>query len=123
MNRWGSGFALALVFAHGSLAGGLQTSTQAKTRVNDRCAALGQGFFTVRGSDACVRISGHISAGAGFGGEAARVGASGFDFGPSPLIGAEAASGDLRFNTPNDPARVYLNVGNSAISHWVTESQ
>jgi hypothetical protein len=125
MKRWGSGLALALIFAHGSVAGGLPTSTQAaKTRANGHCATLGEGFFAVAGSDACVRISGHISAGSGFGNDAARGGPSGLNFGPSPLIGAEAAaSGDLRFDTPNGPARVYLNVGNSAISHRMIDGQ
>lgn len=120
MNRWGPGLALALVFAHGSLAGGLSTSTQARSPTDGRCAALGQGFFAIVGSDACVRISGHISAGAGFGTGAAR----GESPGQNPLISAEAAAaGDLRFNTPSGPARVYLNVGNSAISRWMVDSQ
>ncbi len=125
MKRWGSGVALALVFAHGSLAGGLPTSTQAaKTRANGRCAALGEGFFAIAGSDACVKISGHISAGAGFGTGAAHGGPSSVAFGPNPLMGAEAAvSGDLRFNTSSGPARVYLNVGNSTISHWTVDGQ
>ncbi len=125
MKRWGSGVALALILAHGSLAGGLSTSTQAaKTRANARCAALGDGFLAIAGSDACVKISGHISAGAGFGTGAAHSGSSTITFGPSPLMGAEAAaSGDLRFNTSNGLARVYLNVGNSTISHWMVDGQ
>ena len=125
MKRWGSGVALALTFAHGSLAGGLPASTQgAPARANGRCAALGEGFFAVAGSNACVRISGHISAGTGFGTGAAHGNPAPVDFGPNPLMGAEAAaSGDLRFDTPNGPARVYLNVGNSAISHWMVGGQ
>lgn len=125
MKRWSSGVALALIFAQGSLAGGLTTSTQAaRSPASGRCAALGEGFFAIAGSDACVRISGHISAGAGFGTGATRGGSSAIAFGPSPLTGAEAAvSGDLRFNTSSGPVRVYLNVGNSTISHWMVDGQ
>ena len=125
MNHRGSGLVLAVIFAHGALAGGLSASTQAaKTRANGRCAALGDGFLAIAGSDACVKISGHISAGDGFGAGAAHGGSSTVTFGPSPLIGAEAAaSSDLRFNTSSGPARVYLNVGNSTISHWMVDGQ
>lgn len=118
---------LALVFCQGVVAGDLPSSTQAaKTRANTRCAALGEGFFPVAGSDACVRISGHISAGAGFGTGAARGDSSSLNFDPSPRngVGAEAAAaGDFRFDTPNGPGRIYLDVGKSANSRWLTDSQ
>ena len=40
----------------------------AKTPDNAHCRALGEGFFAVSGSDACIRISGYVAAGAEFGG-------------------------------------------------------
>ena len=125
MNRWGPGVALTLIFAHGSLAGGVATtSLTAKTRVDGRCAAHGEGFLAVAGSDACAGISGHISAGPGFGAGVAHGGSPSVSFGRNPLVGADAAaSGDLRFDAPNGPARVYLNVGNSTISRWQIDSQ
>lgn len=114
-----------MIFAHGSLAGGLATTTlAARTRVEGRCAARGEGFLAVAGSDNCAGISGHISAGPGFGGGLADGGFPGVSFGRSPLVGADtAASGDLRYDAPNGPARVYLNVGNTTISRWEIDSQ
>jgi len=122
MNRWGLGLAFALVLSQGVFAGDLPPSAQAaKTRASAHCAALGEGFFPLAGSHACVRISGRISAGAGFGTGLARGGPASLDFDPSPangLGGQAAAAGDLRFDTPNGPARIYLDVGNSASSRW-----
>ncbi|MGA2792444.1 MAG: hypothetical protein ABSE69_02765 [Roseiarcus sp.] len=127
MNRWGPGLALALLFSQGVVAGDLPSSAQtAKTRANAHCAALGEGFLPVGGSDACVRISGHISAGAGFGAGAARGDSSSLNFDPGPPNGlgaVAAAAGDWRFDTPNGPGRVYLDVGNSANSRWAIDAQ
>jgi len=119
--------ALALLFSQGVVAGDLPSSAQtAKTRANARCAALGGGFLPVGGSDACVTISGHISAGAGFGAGAARGDSSSFNFDPGPPNGlgaVAAAAGDWRFDTPSGPGRVYLGAGNSANSRWVIDAQ
>jgi hypothetical protein len=126
MNRWGLGLALALVFSRGVVAGDLSSSAQtAKTQVNARCAALGAGFLPVGGSDACVRISGHISAGVGFAAGAARGDSSGLNFDPGPPngLGAQAAAGDWRFDTPSGPGRVDLEVGSSANSRWAVDGQ
>ena len=125
MNRWGLG--LALVFSQGAVAGDLFSSAQAaKPRAAARCLAVGEGFFPVAGSDACVRISGHISAGAGFGTGAARGDSSSLVFDQSPPNGvgsAAAAAGDFRFDTPNGPGRIYVDVGNAVNSRWAIDRQ
>ena len=93
---------------------------------NAHCAALGAGFFPVAGSDACIRISGRISAGVGFGASSGSAGS----FGPRAAGAAansfnaeSAASGDLRFDTPAGPARVYVGVSTDANPRWVIDNQ
>jgi hypothetical protein len=90
-----------------------------KKPVDTHCAALGEGFFAVAGSSACVRITGRISAGAGFAGPGpARAldprvggGASGFDT-------RAAVSGDIRFDTEAGPARIYVGVQKDTNPRW-----
>ncbi|MGO8797594.1 MAG: hypothetical protein ACLQE9_05025 [Roseiarcus sp.] len=127
MNRWGVGAALALAFSQGVCAGDLPSSSQfARTRANTRCGALGAGFFPIAGSDACVRISGHISAGAGFATGAARGGSADLAIAPSAPngFGAEAGmAGDFRFDTANGPGRIYLSVESAAGSPLATGNQ
>src|ERR1700744_3203086 len=70
--------------AHSAFAGDAPQFGPSATKPADaHCAALGEGFFAVAGSNACVRITGRISAGAGFAGPGpARAfggAASGFD--------------------------------------------
>lgn len=45
---------------------------------NDRCARLGDDFAAVAGSDACVRIGGHVRADLGHGGLVLPTGQDGF---------------------------------------------
>jgi hypothetical protein len=88
---------------------------------NVQCAALGEGFFAVTGSSACMRISGHVSAGVGF----AAGGVNGRTLGP-PTTGSfteEGVSGDVRFDTPIGPGRVYVHVRNANGSRWLTDNQ
>ena len=76
---------------------------------NARCHSQGEGFFGVAGSDACIRISGYIDAGADF-----STSRSGRDAtllaNPGMRTGAAAAL-DTRFDTPAGPARVYIEIG------------
>jgi hypothetical protein len=93
---------------------------QAAAAANAHCAALGEGFFAVTGSSACVRISGHVSAGVGFvdGGVNGHLGA--------PATGSyteEGVSGDVRFDTPIGPGRVYVHLHNANGSRWLTDNQ
>jgi hypothetical protein len=97
----------------------------APTNADLRCAALGDGFFAVAGSTACVQISGHISAGANFGSGAAAASATPHFTTPaaSKFDGETAVSGDLRFDTFAGPGRVYVDVRKDAYSRWVNKSQ
>jgi hypothetical protein len=78
---------------------------------NARCRSHGDGFIGVAGSDACIRISGYIDAGADFstsrGGRDAPLLAPA---NPALRTGAAAAL-DSRFDTSMGPARVYIEIG------------
>ncbi|HYC25798.1 MAG TPA: hypothetical protein VEC58_07160 [Roseiarcus sp.] len=89
---------------------------------NARCAALGEGFFAVSGSTACVRISGHISAGVGF----ASGGALGRPAGSAPPAGTFTEMGltaDSRFDTPIGPGRIYVHLRDASGSRWLVDAQ
>jgi hypothetical protein len=95
--------------------------SEAVAAANAHCAALGEGFFAVTGSSACMRISGHVSAGVGF----AAGGVNGRALG-APTTGSfteEGVSGDVRFDTPIGPGRVYVHVRNENGSRWLTDNQ
>ncbi len=114
MIRLGLGLMFALFVSHEASAGDIAPSGQAaRSRAGARCAALGEGFFTVAGSDACVRISGRISAGAGFGTGAGRGDSTRLNFEPNAGARATSAS-DWRFDASSGPDRVYLNVERNA---------
>jgi hypothetical protein len=92
-------------------------------RVADaRCAALGDGFFAVAGSQACIQISGHISAGVGF----ASRGALGQPASYAPTTGSFTDAGvtaDGRFDTPIGPGRIYVHLNAANGSRWVIDAQ
>jgi hypothetical protein len=75
------------------------------------CRSHGEGFVGVAGSDACIRISGYIDAGADFatsrGAHAPPLVAPSV---PALRTGAAAAT-DTRFDTPAGPVRVYIEIG------------
>jgi hypothetical protein len=75
-----------------------------------RCHSYGEGYFGVRGSDACIRISGYVAAGADF--STSRGGRDTLLSNPGMTTGVAAAL-DSRFDTPAGPARVYIQVGRS----------
>jgi hypothetical protein len=94
---------------------------QAADVAQAHCAALGPGFFAVTGSSACMRISGHVSAGAGFVAAGANSHAA-----AAPITGTfteEGVSGDVRFDTPIGPGRIYVHVHNANGSRWLTDTQ
>jgi len=80
------------------------------------CSALGEGFFAVAGSSACIKISGYVSAGTEF----SVAGAKGI--GPGPFatksnVGIDsqsAVSAETQFETPLGPGRVYVQVGHDS---------
>jgi hypothetical protein len=77
------------------------------------CKALGDGFYAVKGSDTCIRISGYIAAGVEFAGPG-RVERAAGPF--AERAGAETdtrvgISMDARFDTELGPGRLYVQVG------------
>jgi hypothetical protein len=127
MIRLGFAAALAACAAGSALAGDALPSGAAKPTTeavnNAKCAAMGEGFFAVAGSDACVRISGHIRVGAGFGGGGNRSGGPPIGDASAYSSGSElTTSGDLRFDTPAGEGRVYVRVQNPA-HRWLYNSQ
>jgi hypothetical protein len=98
--------------------GSSQTPREAPEQI--RCEALGEGYFAVKGSTACIRISGYVSAGMGFV-EPGRIAApttgpfAPHAFGYSTTEGAVAV--DSQFDTELGPGRVYVQVGGLNFSH------
>lgn len=106
------GVAAAGLFAGLAAAGGASPPPAAAD--NARCNALGEGFFAVSGSDACIRISGYVAAGAEFEGgvRPAWRNPAPFDSGQSTALRTRTGvSADARFDTPMGPGRIYVQVG------------
>jgi hypothetical protein len=113
MHRLSLGLVLVAATVQSAAASDILPLGQPARNDDGRCAALGEGFFAVAGSTACVQISGHISAGANFGsGSVSRPYSNSHFAGPSAnkFDGEMAVSGDLRFETPMGPGRVYIDV-------------
>jgi hypothetical protein len=117
MVRWGvAGLVLASVTAQAARAEDVPPFHPAKAAADNHCAVFGAGFFAVAGSDACMRISGRISAGVGFahpvsGGAFGSHAASGFNT-------ETAVTGDIRFNTEAGPGRIYVHVRGDTNPRW-----
>ena len=105
----------ASLVAGSALAGDSPAPKTPAASPNDaRCSALGEGFFAVSGSDACIRISGYVAAGADFGGGLRGVSRDPAPFaaGPTTTFGTRTGVGaDARFDTPMGPGRLYIQVG------------
>jgi hypothetical protein len=105
----GAAFSLAACLAAAEVRAGDSAAPIAPS--NARCRSHGDGFIGVAGSDACIRISGYIDAGADFstsrGGRDAPLLAPA---NPALRTGAAAAL-DSRFDTSMGPARVYIEIG------------
>ena len=85
---------------------------QRETPERARCKALGEGFFAVKGSTTCIRISGYVSAGMGFV-EPGRIAApTTGPFAPHPFAYSTTEGAvESRFDTELGPGRVYVQVG------------
>jgi hypothetical protein len=80
------------------------------------CSALGDGFFAVAGSSACIKISGYVSAGTEFSVPGAQ-GIGGSSFATKSNLGMDsqsAVSAETQFETPLGPGRVYVQVGHNS---------
>jgi len=105
----------ASLVAGAAFAGDSFMPKQPEMKPNDaRCSAQGDGFFAVSGSDACIKITGYVGAGAEFvGGLRYPSHNSGpFDAAPASALRTRAGVGaDARFDTPMGPGRLYIQVG------------
>ena len=109
------GAVAASFFAGAAFAGDASMPKQSAATPNDaRCSAMGEGFFAVSGSDACIRISGYVAAGAEFGGawRPASHSSDPFDAASTTALRTRVGvSADTRFDTPMGPGRLYIQVG------------
>jgi hypothetical protein len=104
----------ASLVAGGAGAGDSSTPTQPVATTNSaRCSAMGEGFFAVSGSDACIRISGYVASGVEFDGLRPAWRNSGpFDGASTTALRTRVGtSADARFDTPMGPGRLYIQVG------------
>lgn len=112
LSVWALGASLV---AGSAVAGDASAPKSPPVSPNDaRCRALGEGFFAVSGSDACIRISGYVAAGADFGGGLRSVShdPAPFAAGAATTLGTRAGvSADARFDSPMGPGRLYIQVG------------
>jgi hypothetical protein len=79
-----------------------------------RCDTFGEGFFAVKGSEACVRIGGYVAAGVDFSMPRAAAAPA---FAPGPATAFErhtAVSADARIETPLGPGRLYVRIGHDS---------
>jgi hypothetical protein len=114
--RWALCAAAGALFAGAAVAGDASVPAQPGRTPNDaRCGALGEGFFAAPGSDACIRISGYVAAGAEFAGglRPGWRGAAPFDSGSAMRTGVSA---DARFDTPMGPGRIFVDIGRDNFS-------
>jgi hypothetical protein len=79
-----------------------------------RCNAVGEGFYAIAGSNACIKISGYVAAGVDFVAPSAKP--SGV-FAPRPIGGLSsetAVSAEVHLDTPLGPGRLYVQIGHDA---------
>src|ERR1700677_3737426 len=103
-----SGCLLGAVFSfaigwtnHAAIAGDAVAPNAPPTPGQARCNAIGEGFYAVAGSNAFIKISGYVAAGADFVEPGAKVA-------PRPnggLTSQTAVSAEVRLDTPLGPGR------------------
>jgi hypothetical protein len=105
----GATFSLAACLAAADVRAGDSAAPIAPS--DARCHSHGEGFIGVAGSDACIRISGYVEAGADF--SASRGGSVAPLLAPAnPAAKARAATAlDTRFDTPTGQGRLYIEMG------------
>ena len=110
----GAAFSLAACLAAAEVRAGDSAAPIAPA--DARCRSNGEGFIGVAGSDACIRISGYVDAGADF--SASRGGRDAPLLAPAnPALRTGAAAAlDTRFATPMGPGRVYIEIGRPAFA-------
>jgi hypothetical protein len=107
----GAVFSLAIGWTtHAAIAGDAAAPNAPPTPGQARCNAIGEGFYAIAGSNACIKISGYVAAGADFVEPGAKVA-------PRPdggLTSQTAVSADVRLDTPLGPGRLYVQIGHDA---------
>ena len=77
---------------------------------------MGEGYFAVKGSTSCIRISGYISAGVDFGGAAKKTDGPA----PSHVVGfSENSAGvsiETHFDTEIGPSRIYVEINGANVN-------
>jgi hypothetical protein len=95
---------------HPAIAGDVVAPNAPPAPGQARCDAIGEGFYAIAGSNACIEISGYVAAGTDFVAPGARVA-------PRPnggLTSQTAVSADVRLDTPLGPGRLYVQIGHDA---------
>jgi hypothetical protein len=81
-----------------------------------RCQALGEGYFGVKGSTNCIRISGYISAGVDFGGATKKAEGTA----ASHVVGFSktwaGVSIETHFDTEFGPSSIYVEINGTNMS-------
>ena len=110
----GAVFTLAIGWANHAAIAGDAVANAPPTPGQARCNAMGDGFYAIAGSNACIKISGYVAAGADFAAPTPKaVGV----FTPRPnggLTSETAVSADVRLDTPLGPGRLYVQIGHDA---------
>jgi len=93
---------------------------QRETPEQARCKAMGEGYFAVKDSTTCIRISGYVSAGMGFVAPGRIAAPTTGPFAPrsfaySTTEGAVAV--ESQFDTALGPGRLYVQVGGQNFNH------
>lgn len=97
-------------FAHSADIG--LAKTPAPIQADTRCAALGEHYFPVANSNACIKISGYVSGGIDFAPKGRLT--NDRDLFPNTGSGGFAdlgVAGDVRFDTGYGPAQISIGVG------------
>src|ERR1700678_2368499 len=111
----GAVFGLAIGWTtYAAIAGEAAAPNAPPTPGQARCNAMGEGFYAIAGSNACIKISGYVAAGADF---AAPTPKAAGVFTPRPnggLTSETAVSAEVQLDTPLGPGRLYVQIGHDA---------
>jgi hypothetical protein len=111
------GLVFAIAMANNAAFAGDLFEPKAESADQARCNTLGEGYYAVKGSNACIKIGGYVAAGADFAAPAAK--GSGV-FAPKPsggLTSQTAVSAEVHLDTPLGPGRLYVQVGRDSYYH------
>ncbi|MFZ2104585.1 MAG: porin [Roseiarcus sp.] len=102
---------------HAAFAGDVFAPRAPPTPDQARCNAIGEGFYAVKGSNACIKISGYIAAGVDFIAPGAKGSGASAPRATGGLNSETAVSAEVRLDTPLGPGRLYVQIGHDAYFH------